>query len=188
MNQFSRGILLWNSKAQEPKPTSRPPSPANPRRETATTSTRKKAKEDGYEQIAAIFEETAKNEEAHAKIWFGLLNGGEKRTPENLLSAAEGEKYEWTEMYKKFAEDAKNEGFERISALFSMVAEIEKTHEERYRKLLTALENGEVFTKDGERVWICRNCGHIHVGNEAPAVCPVCAHPQAYFELKAENY
>ena len=135
----------------------------------------KKAKEDGYEQIAAIFEETAKN-------------GGEKRTPENLLSAAEGEKYEWTEMYKKFAEDAKNEGFERISALFSMVAEIEKMHEERYRKLLTALENGEVFTKDGERVWICRNCGHIHIGNEAPAVCPVCAHPQAYFELKAENY
>ena len=148
----------------------------------------KKAREDGYEQIAAIFEETAKNEEAHAKIWFGLLNGGEKRTPENLLSAAEGEKYEWTEMYKKFAEDAKNEGFERISALFSMVAKIEKTHEERYRKLLSALENGEVFTKDGERVWICRNCGHIHTGKEAPAVCPVCAHPQAYFELKPENY
>lgn len=149
----------------------------------------KKAKEDGYEQIAGDLRgDREERGGTRRKSGFGLLNGGEKRTPENLLSAAEGEKYEWTEMYKKFAEDAKNEGFERISALFSMVAEIEKTHEERYRKLLSALENGEVFTKDGERVWICRNCGHIHTGKEAPAVCPVCAHPQAYFELKPENY
>lgn len=147
-----------------------------------------KAKEDGYRQIAALFEETAKNEEAHAKLWLNFLNGGTNRTPENLASAAEGEKYEWTEMYKAFAEQARAEGFDTIAEKFELVAKIEKSHEERFRKLLENVNGGLVFSKDGEKIWICRNCGHIHIGRDAPKVCPVCAHPQAFFELKAENY
>ena len=147
-----------------------------------------KAKKEGYEQIASIFLETAENEKEHAKIWFKLLNGGDVHsTTENLKAAAEGENYEWTEMYEEFAKTAKEEGFDRIAYLFSAVAKIEKEHEERYRKLLENIDTDEVFKKTGVRIWKCRNCGHIHVG-EAPKVCPVCNHPQSYFEIKAENY
>ena len=147
-----------------------------------------KEKKDGYEQIAAIFQETADNEKEHAKIWFKLLHNGIPSTEENLKAAAEGENYEWTDMYDKFAKEAREEGFDNIADLFEGVAKIEKEHEERYMKLLENLENGLVFSKDGDKIWKCRNCGHIHIGKEAPEVCPVCAHPRAYFELKAENY
>ena len=148
-----------------------------------------KAKKEGYEQIAAIFEETALNEKEHAKIWFKLLNGGEiPSTAENLKAAAEGENYEWTDMYAEFAKVAKEEGFDRIAYLFEAVGKIEKEHEERYLKLLENVEGGLVFSKDGDKIWKCRNCGHICIGKEAPAVCPVCNHPQSFFEIKAENY
>jgi rubrerythrin len=148
-----------------------------------------KAKKDGYEQIAAIFEETANNEKEHAKIWFKLLNGGEvPSTEENLKAAAEGENYEWTDMYAEFANTAREEGFEHIAFLFEGVAKIEKEHEERYRKLLENVNDKLVFSNDGDAIWICRNCGHVHVGPTAPKVCPVCAHPQSYFERKANNY
>ena len=148
-----------------------------------------KAKKEGYEQIAALFEETANNEKEHAKMWFKELHGGSvPSTAENLLDAAEGENYEWTDMYAEFAKTAREEGFTRIALLFEGVAKIEKEHEERYRKLLENVNNEMVFSKDGEKVWVCRNCGHVHVGKEAPTVCPVCAHPQAYFEVKADNY
>ena len=147
-----------------------------------------KAKKDGYEQIAQLFLETAENEKEHAKIWFKLLNGGIGTTAENLLDAAEGENYEWTDMYAQFAADAREEGFEQIAKLFEGVAAIEKTHEERYRKLLSNVEGGLVFSRDGDMIWECGNCGHIHIGKEAPNVCPVCAHPQAYFKIKASNY
>ncbi len=147
-----------------------------------------KAKKDGYVQIAAIFEETAANEKEHAKLWYKLLNDGIGSTAENLKAAAEGENYEWTDMYAQFAKDAREEGFEDIAKLFEGVAAIEKEHEERYRKLLANVENGLVFSKDGDTIWQCANCGHICVGRQAPEVCPVCAHPQAYFQVKAENY
>lgn len=147
-----------------------------------------KAKRDGYEQIAALFLETAENEKEHAKIWFKLLHDGMPDTPENLRDAAAGENYEWTDMYAKFAQEAREEGFTKIALLFEGVAKIEKTHEERYRKLLANIENGQVFSKDGDVVWMCANCGHIHVGKAAPGVCPVCAHPQAFFMVKPENY
>jgi len=148
-----------------------------------------KAKKEGYEQIAALFEETANNEKEHAKMWFKELHGGEvPTTAENLLDAAEGENYEWTDMYAEFAKTAREEGFTRIALLFEGVAKIEKEHEERYRKLLENVNNEMVFSKDGEKVWVCRNCGHVHVGKEAPQVCPVCGHPRAYFEVKADNY
>ena len=146
-----------------------------------------KAKKEGYEQIAAIFEETANNEKEHAKMWFKLLDGIGS-TPENLKAAAEGENYEWTDMYDGFAKTARKEGFEAIAKLFEGVAAIEKHHEERYRKLLKNVEDKAVFSKDGDAIRQCRNCGHIVVGKEAPAVCPVCAHPQAYFEVAKENY
>ena len=148
-----------------------------------------KAKKDGYQQIAAIFEETAANEKEHAKMWFKLLEGGAiKSTPENLKAAAEGENYEWTDMYDRMAREAEEEGFTEIAEKFRGVAKIERAHEERYRKLLQNIEEGIVFSRDGDRIWQCRNCGHIVVGPKAPEVCPVCDHPQAYFELKAENY
>jgi rubrerythrin len=148
-----------------------------------------KAKKDGYEQIAAIFEETANNEKEHAKMWFKELNGGDvPSTVENLKAAADGENYEWTDMYAEFAKVAEEEGFKAIAAKFRAVGEIEKHHEERYRKLLKNIDDEVVFSKDEECIWICRNCGHIVIGKKAPAVCPVCAHPQSYFELKAENY
>ena len=148
-----------------------------------------KAKKEGYEQIAAIFLETAENEKEHAKMWFKLLNGGDiSTTTENLKAAAEGENYEWTDMYAGFAKTAKEEGFDKISYLFEEVGKIEKEHEERYKKLLENVEDGLVFSKDGDKIWKCRNCGHICIGKQAPAVCPVCNHPQAFFEIKAENY
>ena len=148
-----------------------------------------KAKKEGYEQIAAIFEETANNEKEHAKMWFKLLNGGEiKSTKENLKAAAEGENFEWTDMYKEFAKTAKEEGFDDIAFLFEEVAKIEKHHEERYLKLLDNINDNLVFSKNEEVVWICRNCGHVYVGKDAPKVCPVCNHPQSYFEQKKENY
>ena len=148
-----------------------------------------KAKKDGYEQIAAIFEETANNEKEHAKMWFKLLEGGSiKSTEENLKAAAEGENYEWTDMYAGFAETAKEEGFDHIAFLFSEVAKIEKEHEERYKKLLNNIEDELVFSNDGDTIWVCRNCGHVVVGKKAPKVCPVCEHPQSYFERKANNY
>ena len=148
-----------------------------------------KAKKEGYEQIAAIFEETASNEKEHAKIWFKLLNGGEiPSTLENLNTAAAGENYEWTDMYDGFAKTAREEGFEKIAYLFEEVGKIENEHEERYRKLIENLDEGLVFSRDGDRIWKCRNCGHIVIGKSAPAVCPVCNHPQSYFEIKAENY
>jgi len=148
-----------------------------------------KAKKDGYEQIAAIFQETADNEKEHAKIWFKELMGGSiPSTEANLLAAAEGENYEWTEMYDEFAKVAREEGFNHIAYLFEEVGKIEKEHEERYRKLLNNVEEGLVFSKDGDMIWQCRNCGHIVVGKKAPEVCPVCAHPQSYFEVKKENY
>ncbi len=148
-----------------------------------------KAKKDGYEQIAALFLETAENEKEHAKIWFKLLHGGAvPSTEENLADAAAGENYEWTDMYAGFAKEAKEEGFDDIAALFEMVAKIEKEHEERYLKLLANIKDGVVFSKEGDAIWKCRNCGHIVIGKAAPELCPVCAHPKAYFEIKAENY
>ena len=148
-----------------------------------------KAKKEGYEQIAAIFQETADNEKEHAKMWFKLLNGGEiGTTAENLNAAADGENYEWTDMYAGFAKVAKEEGFDRIAYLFEEVGKIEKEHEARYLKLLDNVENELVFSKDGDKIWKCRNCGHICIGKEAPKVCPVCEHPQSFFEIKAENY
>ena len=146
-----------------------------------------KAKKEGYVQIASIFEETANNEKEHAKIWFKLL-GGIGDTPQNLLHAAEGENYEWTDMYATFAKEAREEGFDHIAYLFEEVGKIEKEHEERYRKLLSNVEGGLVFSRDGDMIWQCANCGHIHIGKAAPELCPVCAHPKAYFQLKAENY
>ena len=147
-----------------------------------------KAKKDGYVQIAKIFEETANNEKEHAKIWFKLLKDGIGATDINLGDAAEGENYEWTEMYPTFAKEAREEGFEHIAYLFEQVALIEKEHEERYRKLLANIEGDLVFSKDNDAIWQCSNCGHIVVGKKAPEVCPVCAHPQSYFELRSENY
>jgi len=148
-----------------------------------------KAKKDGYVQIGNLFEETARNEKEHAKIWFKLLHdGGIPETTANLADAAAGENYEWTDMYAGFAKEAREEGFNEIAFLFDGVAAIEKEHEERYRKLLANIEGGLVFSRDGDAVWQCGNCGHIHVGPKAPQVCPVCAHPQSYFELRAQNY
>ena len=147
-----------------------------------------KAKKDGYVQIAALFEETAANEKEHAKIWFKLLNGGIGSTLDNLKDAAAGENYEWTDMYAGFAKTAREEGFDFIADLFEGVAKIEKEHEARYLKLLENIENGVVFSRDGDTIWQCRNCGHIVIGKNAPETCPVCAHPQAYFEIKADNY
>ena len=148
-----------------------------------------KAKKDGYEQIAAIFEETANNEKEHAKMWFKELHGGEvPTTTVNLQDAADGEHYEWTDMYDEFAKVAREEGFTRIANLFEGVAKIEKEHEERYRKLLSNINDELVFSNDGDAIWVCRNCGHIAIGPKAPMVCPVCAHPQAYFERKENNY
>ena len=148
-----------------------------------------KARKDGYQQIAALFEETAANETEHAQLWFKLLCGGQiPSTEENLLDAAQGENYEWTDMYAAFAADARAEGFDEIAALFEGVAEIEKAHEARYRKLLENVKNGLVFSREGDQLWQCANCGHIVIGKAAPETCPVCNHPQAYFHLKAENY
>ena len=147
------------------------------------------ARKDGYEQIAVIFEETANNEKEHAKMWFKELHGGAvPDTLTNLNDAADGENYEWTDMYDEFAKVAREEGFTRIAALFEGVAKIEKEHEERYRKLISNIEGGLVFSKDGDTIWQCRNCGHIVIGKEAPKICPVCQHPQSYFEVKKENY
>ena len=145
------------------------------------------AKKEGYEQIAAIFEETAYNEKEHAKMWFKEL-GGIGSTIDNLKAAAAGENFEWTDMYDRMAKEAREEGFERIAYLFEAVGKIEKEHEERYKKLLENVEGDLVFSKDGDRIWKCRNCGHICVGKKAPDVCPVCSHPKAFFEIKAENY
>ena len=148
-----------------------------------------KAKKDGYEQIADLFLETANNEKEHAKIWFKLLKGGDiPDTATNLKDAAAGENYEWTDMYKEFAATAKEEGFDHIAYLFEEVGKIEKEHEERYLKLLDNVENGLVFSKDEDMIWKCANCGHIVIGKKAPEVCPVCAHPKAFFEIKANNY
>ena len=148
-----------------------------------------KAKKDGYEQLAAIFEETANNEKEHAKLWFKWLHDGAvPDTKTNLQDAANGENYEWTEMYKEFAETAKEEGFDELARLFEMVGEIEKHHEERYLKLLQNIEDDRVFRKDGDKIWVCRNCGYVYTGKEALEVCPVCAHPQSFMEVKAENY
>lgn len=147
-----------------------------------------KAKQDGYEQIGELFERTADNEKAHAEIWFKLLNGAIGETKDNLSDAADGEHYEWSDMYPSFAETARQEGFDDIAARFEMVAKIEKEHEERFKKLLQNVNDSLVFSKDGEAVWICRNCGHIVVGKQAPLVCPVCSYAQSYFELRAENY
>lgn len=148
-----------------------------------------KAKKDGYVQIANIFEETANNEKEHAKMWFKLLHGGEvPTTTVNLEDAAAGENYEWTEMYAEFAKVAKDEGFDHIAFLFEQVAKIEKEHEERYRKLLSNINDEIVFSRENDVIWQCSNCGHINIGKKAPQVCPVCAHPQSYFQIKAENY
>lgn len=148
-----------------------------------------KAKEDGFIQIGNIFAETAANEAEHAKVWLKLLHGGEfGKTEENLLDAANGENYEWTDMYPQFAKDAHEEGFYEIESLFTLVAKIEKEHEERFKKLLENVKNGLVFSKDGDAVWICTNCGHIHTGKVAPQMCPVCRHTQSYFEVRKENY
>lgn len=148
-----------------------------------------KAKKDGFVQIANIFEETAHNEKEHAEIWFKLLHGGAiPDTATNLLDAAQGENYEWTDMYFNFAKVAREEGFDHIAFLFDSVGKIEKEHEERYRKLLGNVENKIVFSRDGDCIWHCSNCGHIAIGKEAPEVCPVCTHPKSYFQLKAENY
>ena len=148
-----------------------------------------KAKKEGYVQIAKLFEETAANEKEHAKIWFKLLNGGDvPGTADNLLDAASGENYEWTEMYAEFAKTAKEEGFDKIAFLFEEVGKIEKEHEERYQKLLNNLTQGKVFEREEPQMWVCANCGHIHYGNKAPEKCPVCDHPMAYFKIKAENY
>ena len=147
-----------------------------------------KARKDGYEQIADLFLETADNEKEHAKIWFKLLHDGVGDTATNLKDAATGENYEWTDMYVNFAKDAREEGFEELARLFEGVAAIEKQHEERYLKLLENVEKGLAFSKDGDKVWKCANCGHIYIGKEAPKVCPVCSHPQAYFQVEAKNY
>lgn len=148
-----------------------------------------KAKKEGYEQIAELFLETANNEKEHAKIWFKLLHDGAvPDTVENLKDAAAGEHYEWTDMYAKMAQEAKEEGFEHIAFLFEQVGKIEKEHEERYKKLLSNIEGGLVFSKDGDTIWQCSNCGHIVIGKNAPKVCPVCEHPQAYFKVLAKNY
>ena len=148
-----------------------------------------KAKKEGYEQIAAIFQETADNEKEHAKLWFKLLCGGDiPTTAQNLADAAAGENFEWTDMYDRMAQEAKEEGFDHIAFLFEEVGKIEKEHEARYKKLLENVQDGKVFEAGEIKIWKCRNCGHIVVGTKAPAVCPVCAHPQAYFEIKAENY
>ena len=147
-----------------------------------------KAKKDGYVQISKIFEETANNEKEHAKIWFKLLHDGMPDTMTNLIDAAEGENYEWTDMYATFAKEAKEEGFDDVAALFEMVAKIEKEHEDRYRKLISNIEGGLVFSRDGDMIWECSNCGHINVGKKAPEVCPVCAHPQSYFMIRPTNY
>ncbi len=146
-----------------------------------------KAKKDGFEQIAAIFQQTADNEKEHAKLWFKELNGIGS-TAENLAAAADGENYEWTDMYEGFAKTAEEEGFAELAAKFRLVAQIEKHHEERYRALLKNIEMQEVFKKSEVKVWECRNCGHIVVGEQAPEICPTCAHPQSFFELHAENY
>ena len=148
-----------------------------------------KAKKEGYEQIAAIFEETAGNEKEHAKLWFKALHDGDvPSTLENLKDAASGENYEWTSMYKEFAETAKEEGFKDIAKLFEMGGEIEKHHEERYMKLVDNIENNLVFERGEEKIWVCRNCGHVYRGKKALIVCPVCKHPESYMEIKAENY
>ena len=148
-----------------------------------------KAKKEGYKQIADLFEETANNEKEHAKIWFKLLHENDiPDTMTNLEDAANGENYEWTDMYAGFAKEAREEGFTKIAALFEMVAKIEKEHEERYRKLLKNIEEGIVFSREEDMVWQCANCGHIVIGKKAPEVCPVCSHPKAYFQIKAENY
>lgn len=147
-----------------------------------------KAKKDGYVQIAQLFEETANNEKEHAKIWFKLLHGGVPDTLTNLADAADGENYEWTDMYATFAKEAKEEEFDHIAYLFEEVAKIEKEHEERYRKLISNINEGVVFSRDGDMIWQCSNCGHIAVGKKAPELCPVCEHPQSYFMIKAENY
>lgn len=149
----------------------------------------KQAKKDGYEQIGAIFEETSHNEHTHAKLWFKLLHGGEMPdTKINLADAAAGEQYEWTDMYAEFARVAREEGFNDIASQFEKVAAIEKTHEERYLRLLANIDEGIVFSREDDRIWVCRECGHIHIGKKAPVVCPVCKHPQAFFELEAHNY
>ncbi|MBQ1773873.1 MAG: rubrerythrin family protein [Prevotella sp.] len=148
-----------------------------------------KAKKDGYVQIASIFEETAANEEEHAKMWYKLLNGGKvSDTVQNLVDAANGENFEWTDMYERMAREAREEGFPEIAEKFEGVAAIEKEHEARYRKLLKNIQDEVVFSRDGDVIWQCANCGHIVVGKKAPEVCPVCDHPQSYFQLKAENY
>lgn len=148
-----------------------------------------KAKKDGFVQISKIFEETAKNEREHAEIWFKYLHDNQiLDTAVNLKDAADGENYEWTDMYKEFAETAKEEGFTELANLFEKVGNIEQEHENRFRKLLSNVENGLVFSKDGDAVWQCSNCGHIHFGKEAPMVCPVCKHERAYFQIKADNY
>ena len=148
-----------------------------------------KAKKDGYVQIAKIFEETAANEKEHAEVWYKYLCGGDiPTTAENLLAAAEGENYEWTDMYDRMAQDAEEEGFKEIAAKFRMVGAIEKEHEARYRKLLDNVKNDLVFSRDGDCIWQCSNCGHLVIGKKAPAMCPVCSHPKSYFQLKAENY
>lgn len=148
-----------------------------------------KARKDGYEQIAAIFEETAQNEKEHAKLWFKYLHGGEMPdTMANLRDAAEGENYEWTDMYERMAEEAEEEGFTQIANRFRAVAAIERHHEDRYRRLLKNIEDGIVFSREGDTVWICRNCGHVVIGKKAPAACPVCAHAQSFFEIEAQNY
>lgn len=148
-----------------------------------------KARKEGYEQIAAIFEETAGNEREHAKLWFKYLSGGDiKSTPENLQDAAAGENYEWTDMYKHMAETAEQEGFKEIAATMRMIASVEKTHEDRYAKLIGNVKDDLVFRCKDETVWVCRNCGFVYVGKEAPKICPACKHPQSYFERKAENY
>lgn len=147
-----------------------------------------KAKKEGYEQIAALFQETADQEKEHAKIWFKLLHDGIGATMDNLADAAGGENYEWTEMYPTMAREAQEEGFEEIAKLFSLVADVEKAHEERYKKLLANIQGGVVFSRDNECIWQCRNCGHLHIGTAAPEECPVCAHPRAHFQVKPENY
>lgn len=148
-----------------------------------------KARQEGYEQIAAIFEETALNEKEHAKMWFKYLQGGDiKSTAENLADAAAGENYEWTDMYARMAEEADEEGFKEIAAKFRAVGKIEKAHEERYLKLLKNVDEALVFSRDGDCVWVCRNCGHIVIGKKAPKICPVCLHAQSFFEIKAANY
>lgn len=148
-----------------------------------------KARKEGFEQIAAIFEETAQNEKEHAKLWFKYLHGGDvPDTMTNLRDAAEGENYEWTDMYDRMAAEAEEEGFPQIASRFRAVAAIERHHEERYRRLLQNIEDGIVFSREGDTVWICRNCGHIVIGKKAPGACPVCAHPQSFFEIEATNY